>query len=108
MITFSEEQKRNYIKRLVGKVWKMLPIREGSEEDFKLYYQSIIAEIDGAQKIFNDSMFFLDLMAKLNALPSLYFDEKNDANHKNYKNRVIECVNIVNKIAGELYDKDKE
>jgi hypothetical protein len=37
---FSEEQKINYIKRLVGKIYKLLPVREGSEDDFKSYYHS--------------------------------------------------------------------
>jgi len=100
---FSEEQKINYIKRLVGKIYKLLPVREGSEDDFKSYYESIIAELDGAQEVvFKDSFFFVDLMAKLSAMPKLFFDNKNSAQHKRYKKRVFECIDIVEKIGVEL------
>lgn len=102
---FSNEQRLNYIKRLVGKIFKMLPIRENSEEDFNNYYKSILSELEGAQDlIFSDSFYFVDLVAKINGLPALFFDEKNSAGHRDYKKRIMECIDIVDKIREELID----
>lgn len=100
---FSNEQRLDYIRRLVGKIFKMLPIREGSEKEFKSYYKSVMFELEGAQDaIFNDCFFFLDLIAKVNRLPELFFDDKNSKEHDNFKKRVMECIDTVEKIREEI------
>jgi hypothetical protein len=100
---FSNEKRLDYIRRLIGKIFKMLPIREGSEEAFKNYYKSIMFELEGAKDaIFSDSFFFVDLVAKINKLPELFFDEKNSANHRDFKKRIMECIDVVDKIREEL------
>lgn len=105
---FSCEQKEGYVDRLIGKLWKMLPVREDSEDYFQLYYESLLRELITAREtVFEESIFFIDLIIKLRSIENLNFSE-NKNNHRKFKRGMRECIDIVCKIRSELDGKDTE
>lgn len=105
---FSAEQKESYVDRLIGKLWKMLPVREESENSFNLYYESLLRELVTAREtVFEESIFFIDLIIKLKSIENLDFNE-NKTNHRKFKRGMRECIDIVCKIKGELDGQNTE
>lgn len=83
-----------YFDRLVGKIFKLLPLREENNSTINFYLESLLYELVGGQNLFpelksNDS--FVNLLM---SLESLKFIDKLDS----YKRKVFECINIAKKL----------
>lgn len=80
-------------KRLINQLWKVLPMKENSE-DWEKQLQSVINEISGLNRIFADNINFLILLSKLE---SLYLIK----NFIDFRRTIFESINILGEILNE-------
>lgn len=54
-----------YYDRLIGKVFKLLPLKESSEKDFLNQYESLMHELVSGDKLLLNGCFYVELLNKL-------------------------------------------
>jgi hypothetical protein len=84
-----------YCDRLVGRVYKLLCIREEDAQNAKKYLESFLVELKGASKYFGNNSYFASLIFSLEGIRDV-------TDYNLYKRKIFECINIVNKIKKEL------
>ena len=84
-----------YLTRLVGRVYKLLPIRETSETNFQNNHKSLMEELAGGERLLKESGLYLELLSKLESVSDLQ-------DHKNFRKSILESIDIVNKIKAEV------
>ena len=90
-----------YLKSLVDKIYKVLPLYEEENEGLFTYLQSLVYELNGtlwAIEELEQNAEYISLIATLESLSddSMFFD--ND--HAVIKREVFKCINIVKKMIG--------
>lgn len=86
-----------YLDKLVGNIFKILPLFEEVNTDiYKLYLGGLLIDINSANSLFDGIL--IDIIVKINAL------FENDFEHKQIRKIVLESTNLVNKIKKELID----
>lgn len=90
----------NYFKRLVNQFFKILPMRENSEETLTTYMQSLQTELLGCQSfivaIHNDS----DYLTMLSILQ--YLIDHPDCSVSKVKREVFRAISICNKLRAKF------
>lgn len=85
----------NYLKFLIGKVFKILPISESEPDTLRDYLESLILELSGSiqliSKIKCDGSF-------ISLLSTLQYFIDNECTHKIYKREVFRCIDIIQKL----------
>jgi len=85
----------NYLKFLVGKVFKILPISESEPDTLKDYLESLILELSGSiqliSKIKCDGSF-------ISLLSTLQYFIDNECTNEVYRREVFKCISIINKL----------
>lgn len=88
----------NYYDFLIGKVFKVLPMKEQNNVDLQKYLESLQREIVGNMTLISDLKcdgYFITLLNKIQFLIS------NDCENPVCKSTVFECIDLVNKIKAE-------
>ena len=85
-----------YAKMLVGKVFKILPMREKETETLNVYLESFIIELVGNKSLIENLKYEPLFMSLLSTLE--YFVENPDAEVAVYKREIFKCIDIVKKI----------
>lgn len=88
----------NYLKRLIGKVYKIVPLKEEKSETLLPYIQSLLRELLGCKELIvalrNDGEFISILGTLENLL--------NEVDQKIYKSDVFKCISIIKKIQSQI------
>lgn len=99
-LEFSNDVIKASVKYLINQVWKLIPMKEKSE-DWKSQLSKVIIEIIGLSVIFMQEPKFLILLTKLEGLlnsdSSLDFDI--------YRKEIFESINLIHELGEELYDE---
>jgi len=85
----------NYFETLVGKVFKILPMKEKEFETLPEYLSSLLLELHGNKSLIEIIKHDGDFLSLLSTLE--YFVE-NDEDVKIYKREVFKCISIVKKL----------
>ena len=80
-----------YLDRLIGKVWKLLPLFETDKDIFKDNHKALMEEICGGEKLILYCGFYVELINKLEGMVDI-------DTHKHIKRHVRECIDIINKL----------
>lgn len=90
----SDEIVYNYLDRLIGAVYKCLPMKEKNDETLDKYLESLLRELNGNKELIyelkNDALF-LKLLGTLTGLKAI-----DDLEH--YKSDVFKSINLIKKI----------
>ncbi|MCF0126438.1 MAG: hypothetical protein HUJ68_11940 [Clostridia bacterium] len=90
----NKENFYSYLITLKNKIYKLLPLREEKLE-WRKYLETILIEISGLNKLFNNKVNLISLLSKLEGL----FDLEEFVL---YRKTIFECLNIVENISREL------
>lgn len=84
----------NEQRRLIGQIWKLIPMRE-HEEDWKSHLITVTEEIAGLGKVLRvvEDPNFLILLAKLEGL-----DEQSCEDFMIYRKTVFRCIDLLVKV----------
>ena len=85
----------NYFNFLIGKVWKILPMSEESNQHLKKYMESLQRELIGNINLVDELKrdgYFITLLNKIEFLISGEYD------HSICRKEVFECIELVKKI----------
>lgn len=88
---FSIEEINNEIIRLTNQLWKLIPMRENSE-NWQNQLETVIIDIAGKDEIFLHNSHFLQLLSKLEGLRLI------DTEFSIYRKTVFECINLLQEI----------
>ena len=91
-IGFTEEVKAIDKKRLINQLWKLIPMRENNE-DWQGQLSSVIEEVSGLAKIYNDQVESLILLSKLEGLTSKECDD-----FMVYRKTIFRCIDLLSEV----------
>lgn len=89
----------SYYDRLIGKVFKLLPIYESSKKDFKNEYEKLMHELLSGEEILLNGGFYIELINKLEGLPDL---PHKPFTKSKFSKRIVECIDVIEKIREEM------
>lgn len=93
----------NYLDFLVGKVWKILPMREEENQHLQEYMEGLQRELIGSMSLIDDLKYdgyFITLLNKIEFLIN------EDYSHEVCRKEVFASIDIIKKLS-EKYDLDK-
>lgn len=96
-LIYTNEEKIIYLKNLIGKIYKILPIFENKNDNdliLIIYLNGLLLNISSANQMFNGIL--IDILVSLNEIII------NDMDHKNLKKVVFECINKVTNLKEDL------
>ena len=104
-----EEALIEYYKMLIGRVYKLLPMRENQEdvECWKKERDKLILELYAGENLFNNSGLYIEIIYKLECLDKLDhipFDKNSP-----FKKCIVETIDVIKqllKMFEENYGKD--
>ena len=93
---FDEKSFQNYLKFLIGQLYKSLCLKEDNSETLLSFLESLNRELIGSKELItalkNDARF-ISLMCKVQYLIS---DTKVD--HKVFKKEIFSCISLIQKL----------
>lgn len=104
--TLPDEALINYLNFLVGKFFKILPLKEQREETLLSYLESLQREMIGNKSLIPVLKKHPDFITLLNTLE--YFITHKDADHAVYKKEVFKCINIIKKLQRDILSRGGE
>lgn len=81
------------LKRIQSQIFKLLPMAEEGQ-DYKKPLETIVLELLGMQKLFNNIDSLISLICKLNGLMELNIEEE----FLLYRRTIFECCGLIDKI----------
>lgn len=91
-IDFTQEVKITDKKRLINQLWKLIPMKENNES-WELHLSTLLEEISGLVKIYNDKVEGLILLSKLEGLTSQTCE-----NFMVYRKTVFRCIDLLSQV----------
>lgn len=85
----------DYFDKLVGRIYKFLPLKEQKCETLSIYHSSLMYELSGFSKLFCKYEIngdFISLLANLENLMEI--KEKSE-----YKSKIFECIRLTKRLA---------
>lgn len=92
-----------YLNFLVGKFFKILPLKEQKEETLVSYLESLQREMIGNKMLIPLLRNHPDFITLLNTLE--YFITNKNISHAIYRKEVFKCINIIKKLQREVIGK---
>ena len=80
-------------QRLVNQMWKLIPMKEHGE-DWQSQLLTVIEEVSGLEKIFNQEIDFLVLLSKLEGLTSNVCED-----FMIYRKTVFRCIELLTRMS---------
>jgi hypothetical protein len=90
-----EEDILSYYDRLIGKVFRLLPIKESNENDFLNEYEKLMHELICGDRLFLNGGFYIELLNKLEGLSDL---PHKPFTKSKFQKRILECIDIINNL----------
>lgn len=91
-INFSSEAINQDMKRLINQLWKLIPMRE-NKEDWETHLKTMLEEIAGLVRIYNDKVEGLILLSKLEGLTSQACED-----FMIYRKTVFRCIDLLTQV----------
>ncbi len=85
---FSKDALKVNIGRLTNQLWKLIPMRENNEA-WDIHLTSLIVEIAGLGKIYNNNLSIISLLSKLEGLNAVKTD------FSTYRKTVFETITLL-------------
>lgn len=79
------------VARLTNQIWKLIPMRENSE-DWQKQLRNVTIEISGLDKIFLSNPLFLPLLATLEGI------NNPDVSFEDYRTKVFSAISILQRL----------
>jgi hypothetical protein len=80
-----------YLQKLIGRIFKILPLREENYDTLSDYISSLLVELHGNEQLINDVDFY-----RLNGI--LEYLRTNNDDLRLVKREVFNCINIITAI----------
>lgn len=96
----------NYLNFLVGKFFKILPLKEQREETLLSYLESLQREMIGNKSLIPLLKTHPDFITLLNTLE--YFITHKNVEHAVYKKEVFKCISIIKRLQRDILSKGGE
>lgn len=97
-IKIPNEANINYLKALISKVFKLLPMKEESIETANTYLESLLIELLGYKTLFDDNRNDHKIVSVISTLNYLLH---NDVSHKAYKREIFKCIKCIERLIEE-------
>lgn len=94
-----EEDVDEYLDRLVGKIWKLLPLYEQNYTNFLRNHTKLMNELCGGEKLILYCGFYVELINKLESLTLIN-------EHEYVKQHIRECIDLVKTLKEKVSDWD--
>lgn len=91
-INFSNGVRNQDFIRLVNQLWKLIPMREKGE-DWITHWKTILEEINGIAKLYNNKVNSIILVSKLEGLNSDICED-----FMVYRKTVFKCIDLLSKV----------
>jgi hypothetical protein len=88
---------QEYFKNLIGRLWKILPLKEQQCLTLDKYLFNLRLELMGGEELLLKSGLFIELLNNLEMLATMEKKEQ-------YKPQIFRCINICEKIIAKLGD----
>lgn len=88
---------QDYFKNLIGRLWKILPLKEQQCLTLDKYLFNLRLELMGGDELLIKSGLFIELLNNLEILTTM-------ENKEQYKPQIFRCINICEKIIVKLGD----
>lgn len=98
-LTFSLSDDRAYVQRLIGKIYKILPICETNPSTKQAYIESLMRELHGSLYTISNAYYRVQCITVLNTL--MYLSVA-DYDADIYRSEVFKCLHIIESIGDEL------
>lgn len=95
-VSISNELMENYLKTLVNRFFKILPIREQDDDSLPIYLRSLQMEVLGSQNLitsFQNNANFITLASILQ-----YLIDNPDCSIKTVRREVFHAISLCNKL----------
>jgi hypothetical protein len=100
---------KNYLKCLIGKIYKILPMYEQNDTNLKKYLESFQIEIIGNIDLINKLKYDGNFLVLLGTLEYFVNNEIDKNNGKEiYKREIFKCIDIIKKIKIKNFDNGGE
>ncbi len=86
----------NYLKFLIGKFFKILPMKEQKDNTLPIYLDSLLLELSGSRDLIEELKHDGNFIVLLSTLQ--YFTENPDECVDVYRREVFKCISIIKKI----------
>lgn len=92
---FSKDTFETDMRRLVNQVWKLIPMRENSE-NWEVHLDILIEEIAGLHEIFSSQVAYLIILSKLEGLKHPICED-----FMLYRKTIFRCIDLLGKLTHE-------
>lgn len=99
-LTFAPDDNRAYFQKMIGKLYKILPICEHQLDTKQAYIESLMRELHGSLYTIDNAHDRTQCMTVINTL--MYLSVA-DYDPDIYRSEVFKCIRIVGNIGGELH-----
>lgn len=92
----------NYLLRLVGKIYKILPLKEAQSETVSIYIYDLNHELLGFTKLLEDSGFnskILDIVSTLEQVRTC------EMLHAEYRRNIFKCMTLARQLCDIVSDE---
>lgn len=98
-IKFSENDNRAYFQKLIGKIYKILPVCEEHADTKSDYIESLARELNGALQTIGNESYRVAVIAVINTLVYLSTAEYDPTV---FRTEVFKCIHIIGHIGSDL------
>lgn len=84
-----------YIDKYIGKIYKILPMYEETNEISPIYVYGLLVDMNSANELFDGIL--IEVIVKIHSLYKL-----ESTTHRQLKKLVLECTNLLSTIRSEL------
>lgn len=91
----SENLLKNYLDRLVNKIFKILPLKESQYDTLDVYIHSLLCELHGSRMLISELGNDTNFLAIISTLEYLLKTEESD---KIFKREIFKCISLVRQI----------
>lgn len=102
----SQELVINYLKSLVNRFFKILPIRENEEGSLQPYLKSLLNELIGCTNLITELGYNPMIMTLMSTLKFLI--DNPDCSFKQLRRHVFDSISIINKIIAIYTEQTQE
>jgi len=98
--TFPAQLFDNYLKFLVGKVWKLIPMKDYDDPNLYKYLESLLRELIGNYELMEQIKFDGNFQSLINKL--MYLSINKDIDFNIFKKDVFDCIDLIKKIQEKI------
>lgn len=81
----------DYLDKLVGKIYKILPLLEENPTNAKKYLNSLIIELDGMTKYYFDDSYIVSTLFSLQGIKTI-------TDYNVCRKTILDCLNNINSL----------